>query len=520
MGYSSLPQCLVSKIAFKNYARVPATTAGSMDIGHNRTFFRKFTWAVPVAFSPAIYACRFEEGDVLYDSAAGYEQWKDGRPVCRYSLQVTYPPAMNTSAPQDADGELTGRQLLLANWVSDVEFTLIDWSTAEHRSIRTSQGRLFTLLHQGDLSVLEPDTPQPKPPVQIDSSPEALMEADGRCSDLYIEAKYPNRFLLAYDCTNPTQTAKSTIIYEALSSAFDVEIIDVEPPVQVDPDGTLISPVSCYRTFYVNSGQVESVRDILKECLWPKSPNQQDRKSVRAIFQATRGTSRRIPSLSNHGYFVPGRKRKVGAIQVHSFVHKPVYRYRLAHEKLPLLSKSVQSFLTSVITDCPNHIFVQQSKRASGKDRFGLEVTESVSHTTSHELIDWAKECRSYLKYKSRHENVAQYLLENDAKSICAELPIWTEPREISDFKDVFGESLPLTGHIDLVRRESDGSIGLWDYKPNAFKESRAHIQLLYYAFMFSFRTGLAMRKIMCGYFDEVDVFTFLPAAAYDSAKS
>jgi hypothetical protein len=36
-------------------------------------FFPKFKWAVPHAFGDALAACRFEQGDILYDTLMAYE---------------------------------------------------------------------------------------------------------------------------------------------------------------------------------------------------------------------------------------------------------------------------------------------------------------------------------------------------------------------------------------------------------------------------------------------------------------
>jgi hypothetical protein len=70
----------------------------------------------------------------------------------------------------------------------------------------------------------------------------------------------------------------------------------------------------------------------------------------------------------------------------------------------------------------------------------------------------------------------------------------------------------PLTGHIDVLRREEDGRLGVWDYKPRAAAERDAHIQVFLYALMLSLRTGLPLTAFLCGYFDEKDAYLFDPA--------
>jgi hypothetical protein len=71
-----------------------------------------------------------------------------------------------------------------------------------------------------------------------------------------------------------------------------------------------------------------------------------------------------------------------------------------------------------------------------------------------------------------------------------------------------------LAGHIDVLRHEDDGLLGVWDYKPRAAAERWAHIQVFLYALMLALRTGLPMNAFLCGYFDEKDAYIFRPSRA------
>ena len=88
------------------------------------------------------------------------------------------------------------------------------------------------------------------------------------------------------------------------------------------------------------------------------------------------------------------------------------------------------------------------------------------------------------------------------------------ESWEFADYPDVLKTGEPLTGHIDVLRREEDGLLGVWDYKPHAAAERNAHIQVFLYALMLSLRTGLPLSAFLCGYFDEKDAYLFSPAQA------
>lgn len=76
-------------------------------------FFSNFTWAVPHAFSDAVGLCRFEEGDMLYDTAKAYEgEWGDAVKYINHSLQVRY-PARATSGEKEKSGGIFEK-----NWSS------------------------------------------------------------------------------------------------------------------------------------------------------------------------------------------------------------------------------------------------------------------------------------------------------------------------------------------------------------------------------------------------------------------
>ena len=143
-----------------------------------------------------------------------------------------------------------------------------------------------------------------------------------------------------------------------------------------------------------------------------------------------------------------------------------------------------------------------------------MEIGVDLLHHKSHRLINLAKDSREFNKFKSRHENLERYLLDNDKGTIAVELPLWIEEGEFKDFKKVFNTKEPLVGHIDILRIEDDGKIAVWDYKPNAFKETKAHVQVFLYTYMLSVRTGIKLSNFICGYFDEVDVYQFNPCEA------
>ena len=479
--------------------------------GPQVSLFPGFAWAVPTSFSAALLDCRFEEGDVLYDSAIGYKAWSEAETQLRYSIHVLYPPPSSTRKRSDEESEDEKRSVFLSNWHSSTKLVLRNWASGETTNIDTTQGRLYSVLWKGDLDIFDRNSTVPEPPLLIDKALAHAETVDRVLQQRIQDCEYPNRFILPFDPTNPTLVAKSRVVEAYLRSHFPVSIFDLCPTDCNIRTALRFAPTIAFRCFVVDCGRCEDVRDQIKLALWPRGDSKNTTKGLFDLFRQPKNVSRRSFSLSRHGLFRPGRPREHGDIHVHGFVHQPIYRYRLAEPKLRMVPKSLATYLQGVVVDCPNQLFVRPSIRSSKTREVRGIKNPPVEHLESHELIEFARNSRDFTRFKSRHENVGQYLLENDEFSICCELPVWLEARELKDYTDVFGSLEPLTGHIDLIRMEQDGKVGIWDYKPHAYQEKTAWLQVLLYAVMISCRTGISLKNMRCGYFDEIDAYRFRP---------
>ncbi len=128
-----------------------------------------------------------------------------------------------------------------------------------------------------------------------------------------------------------------------------------------------------------------------------------------------------------------------------------------------------------------------------------------IEHSTSHIISSFAESALKTGKFRSGHENVEKYLLETDPETIASEVPVWYKQPQSSRL-DIDGV---LTGHIDILRYEKNGMIGIWDYKPRAKYEKKAYMQVYLYALMMSQRTGIPLGNFLCGYFDSTDAYFF-----------
>lgn len=282
---------------------------------------------------------------------------------------------------------------------------------------------------------------------------------------------------------------------------------------RVFPASSIETVLRDYFCIAIDCSQPERVRDAIKERLWSSQPESVAKTGLEDILRGRHEKPIREFRLDDYGVFVPCRTRKFAGIRVHSFAHHPAYyRYRLALARMQHLPEPMADFLQALFTDCPNHLFGQTMCRASRIARRGLGIEIALTRLKEHDIILLADRSRRFDEVSSRHENLQKFFLDHDPHTIACEVPVWTEAREFTDYSRLLGTREPLTGHIDVLRREDDGLLGVWDYKPRAAAERGAHIQVFLYALMLALRTGLPMSAFLCGYFDEKDAYIFRPS--------
>jgi len=167
---------------------------------------------------------------------------------------------------------------------------------------------------------------------------------------------------------------------------------------------------------------------------------------------------------------------------------------------------NLKNYLEKVFDKCPDNYF-NGGPRSSG---LKLDIPIKQMELKGHEVSNLAEQGLLNKSYKSAHSNVQIFMLERDDKTLAVEVPIWLMPEEIESFNKIFGENIPLTGHIDALRIENN-KIWIWDYKPNAHLEKYAQCQVYFYALMLSKRTKISLDNFMCGYFDDNIAYIFKP---------
>jgi ATP-dependent exoDNAse (exonuclease V) beta subunit len=110
--------------------------------------------------------------------------------------------------------------------------------------------------------------------------------------------------------------------------------------------------------------------------------------------------------------------------------------------------------------------------------------------------------------------HLQRFMLINDSVTVAVEVPVYLTGDDIAYYRgrgfDLDFETDVITGHIDFLQIRN-GHIHILDYKPDAGKETHAHVQLTIYALALARRTSLPLKFFKCGWFDEKDYFEFFP---------
>jgi hypothetical protein len=236
-------------------------------------FLPGFAWPVPRAFSSAVAACRFEQGDVLYDAAAAYAPWHGGVPRgVGYWVEVLDPPRSARGVPADAEGNR-----FEANWSSPVVIEICE-PGGVCRKVRCTQGRLFTCLWRDRPDLLaeastgvESDLPMPKVARDLHKQLEAAVP---KLRAALATDSIRLLFVSVLDASSEASRAKARAIEAALATRYAPVSIDLSPVEAAVPEGDGFHPTLRVRGTAVEESDPEAIRGLLKRALYaPTRPS-------------------------------------------------------------------------------------------------------------------------------------------------------------------------------------------------------------------------------------------------------
>ena len=224
-------------------------------------FFSNFTWAVPHAFADAIALCRFEEGDILYDTPKAYdEEWGKASKHIEYSMQVRYPARVTGGVAANESG------VFISNWKSEVRVELYKHlKKVGVAQIETTQGRLYTALWKGDIRILKRDTEEPQIPSTVQQVTRNLTEASDTAKKL--STKYPV-FAMARDLSNLISRDKYSKILSKLKKHLTGDPQLLCPKSAGLNDWANIAPTIEIAFFITHGVSAEQLHNLVKEAVY------------------------------------------------------------------------------------------------------------------------------------------------------------------------------------------------------------------------------------------------------------
>jgi ATP-dependent exoDNAse (exonuclease V) beta subunit len=199
--------------------------------------------------------------------------------------------------------------------------------------------------------------------------------------------------------------------------------------------------------------------------------------------------------------------------------HRQVYRFQLHCAKLDLLLNtpeynafaSLRDYFRQIETTFPHNLFTEAEHRSS---KFPAELAPSVERKENHATRMAGLVLPTSLNNHKRHETLQRFMLINDSVTVAVEVPIYLTAADLAYYRhhrfELNFDAEVVTGHIDFLQIRN-GRLHILDYKPEARKETHAHVQLTIYALALARRSGLPLKLFKCAWFDEKDYFEFYP---------
>ena len=266
------------------------------------SFIDGFKWAMPAAFSEALLKCKFEKGDILYDTREAYENsWVEAQGKIQEYIQIKYPPRSTTGTKASED-----KLVFESNWVGEVVYDHYVASNKKVESVTTTQGRLFQLLLNGEeinnqtdpikpLTLKDlfdeiqfffyPDTTKKKTHKNKSEVEIELNTLDSK-SDIkiqsYLTSKYRAHFafIMPHSKIGATSSQKRVNIVKSFDKNFRYEEVEVSLEEAGIRNHDKYLPYLVMSCFLIKNGDQESVEAAIKSALYtPVKDKKTDREN-------------------------------------------------------------------------------------------------------------------------------------------------------------------------------------------------------------------------------------------------
>jgi hypothetical protein len=262
-----------------------------------QTFFEGMAWPIPIAFSGAIAAMRFEQGDVLYRVPRAYDTLEGQIPKGLSAIQVILPKRSARATPSESDGDR--RQ---SNWQSEVTVELIDLARGQTEKRVLTQGKLAMAVFRGEDAWLEPDREEPPMPRSARVLQQRL-EQTLTIFDARQTARRGCRFIFAVDLASDASRTKAAGVEESLRATGALERIELSAEQAGVEDAQTYHPTAVVRCLVMPNRTTEEVLPILRDRLYGGASERvgdSDRSDDSDSSEGVEGTPDRF-SVGRHG---------------------------------------------------------------------------------------------------------------------------------------------------------------------------------------------------------------------------
>lgn len=236
-------------------------------------YFEGFKWAVPTAFRAALDDFGFKRGDTLYDTRSAYEMgWADALKVMDRSIRVRYPD-------QPSAASADGASQMEAKWSSEIRLDLFGKNQRLEQQMESTQGRLYTALWHGDVSVLSLDADEPPLPRRASDVLRLLDSVSERATT---ETNGGAVFVMPLDRANLRSLEKHDEVMAKLESHLegDARYLSAEEAGIPNPD--LIAPTVVVALFPTSELTADATEELVKTVLYSGGESTADKFRVSA----------------------------------------------------------------------------------------------------------------------------------------------------------------------------------------------------------------------------------------------
>jgi len=240
-------------------------------------FLSNFAWAVPIAFSDAVGACQFSRGDTLYSSPIAYCEWNEEFYKLAKGLR-----AIKILSPE-AKPAPPSPGLFLSNWNSQVEVEVFMPDGQEGvKRLSTAQGRMYSMLWQGDSSVLDTTTSMPLVPHQAGYLLGNLNHVKSVLRQLILD-QYPDAryvFALPHDVCSQLLDGKYRKLAYGLKRTCHALEANIAVSALPIPEVERLAPTVSLKTFAFMEKDEKLIKESLKELLYVRATSTKSKKDM------------------------------------------------------------------------------------------------------------------------------------------------------------------------------------------------------------------------------------------------